>query len=105
MASGKRLDRWGDLHDLADFLARQRLDDYPVLTDRRNVTVIADEAHRSQHGFRERIERGTGEIRTALRITCGKGCRTLPSSVSLAPIEKEANSILAVLGSTSTSTT
>ena len=26
--------------------------DYPVLTDRRNVIVIADEAHRSQYGFR-----------------------------------------------------
>ena len=36
--------------------------DYPVLTDRRNVVVIADEAHRSQYGFRARVERETGEI-------------------------------------------
>ena len=36
--------------------------DYPVLTDRRNVVVIADEAHRSQYGFRARVERRTGEI-------------------------------------------
>ena len=36
--------------------------DYPVLTDRRNVVVIADEAHRSQYGFRARMERKTGEI-------------------------------------------
>jgi type I restriction enzyme R subunit len=36
--------------------------DYPMLTDRRNVVVIADEAHRSQYGFRARIERKTGEI-------------------------------------------
>ena len=35
---------------------------YPVLTDRRNVVVIADEAHRSQYGFRARLERKTGEI-------------------------------------------
>ena len=35
---------------------------YPVLTDRRNVVVIADEAHRSQYGFRAKIERKTGEI-------------------------------------------
>ena len=35
---------------------------YPVLTDRRNVVVIADEAHRSQYGFRARVERRTGEI-------------------------------------------
>ena len=36
--------------------------DYPVLTDRRNVVVIADEAHRSQYGFRARVARTTGEI-------------------------------------------
>ena len=34
---------------------------YPPLTDRRNVIVIADEAHRSQYGFRARIEK-TGEM-------------------------------------------
>jgi type I restriction enzyme R subunit len=28
-------------------------DVHPVLTDRRNVVVVADEAHRSQYGFRE----------------------------------------------------
>ena len=36
--------------------------DYPVLTNRRNVVVIADEAHRSQYGFRAKVERKTGEI-------------------------------------------
>jgi len=35
---------------------------YPVLTDRRNVVVIADEAHRSQYGFRAKVKRKTGEI-------------------------------------------
>ena len=35
---------------------------YPILTDRRNVVVIADEAHRSQYGFRAKVERKTGEI-------------------------------------------
>jgi type I restriction enzyme R subunit len=35
---------------------------FPSLTDRGNVIVIADEAHRSQYGFRARVERGTGEI-------------------------------------------
>ncbi len=34
---------------------------YPLLTDRRNVVVIADEAHRSQYGFKARVEK-TGEI-------------------------------------------
>ena len=36
--------------------------DYPVLTDRRNVIVIADEAHRSQYGFRAKVESKTGDI-------------------------------------------
>ncbi|MEQ9328643.1 MAG: type I restriction endonuclease subunit R [Rhodospirillales bacterium] len=36
--------------------------DYPALTDRRNVVVIADEAHRSQYGFRAKMERSTGEV-------------------------------------------
>ena len=36
--------------------------DYPVFTHRRNVVVIADEAHRSQYGFRARVARKTGEI-------------------------------------------
>ena len=36
--------------------------DYPVLTDRRNVVVIADEAHRSQYGFQAKVERKTGDI-------------------------------------------
>lgn len=34
---------------------------YPLLTDRRNVVVIADEAHRSQYGFKARIEK-TGAV-------------------------------------------
>ena len=33
-----------------------------MLTDRRNVIVIADEAHRSQYGFGATVERKTGEI-------------------------------------------
>lgn len=36
--------------------------DYPALTDRRNVVVIADEAHRSQYGFRARVAQKTGDI-------------------------------------------
>ena len=32
------------------------------LTERRNVVVIADEAHRSQYGFRAKLDRKTGDI-------------------------------------------
>ncbi len=34
----------------------------PVLTDRSNVVVIADEAHRSQYGFKAKVASKTGEI-------------------------------------------
>jgi type I restriction enzyme R subunit len=36
--------------------------DYPGSINWRNVVVIADEAHRSQYGFRARVNRETGEI-------------------------------------------
>lgn len=36
--------------------------EYPVLTDRRNVIIIADEAHRSQYGFKARVSAKDGEI-------------------------------------------
>lgn len=36
--------------------------DYPVLTDRRNVIVIADEAHRSQYGFKLTVKRTKDEV-------------------------------------------
>ena len=36
--------------------------EYPVLTYRRNVVIIADEAHRSQYGFRAKVARKTGEV-------------------------------------------
>ncbi|WP_180683739.1 type I restriction endonuclease subunit R [Tepidicella baoligensis] len=36
--------------------------DFPMLTDRANVVVIADEAHRSQYGFKVRVASQTGAI-------------------------------------------
>jgi type I restriction enzyme, R subunit len=36
--------------------------DFPALTDRSNVVVIADEAHRSQYGFKAKVASRTGEI-------------------------------------------
>ena len=35
---------------------------YSLLTDRCNVVVIVDEAHRSQYGFKARVERSSGNI-------------------------------------------
>lgn len=36
---------------------------YPQLSDRTNIVVIADEAHRSQYGFRAVLEKETGAFR------------------------------------------
>jgi len=36
-------------------------DEVPLLTDRRNVIVIADEAHRTQYGFKAKVNQKTGE--------------------------------------------
>jgi type I restriction enzyme, R subunit len=35
---------------------------YPVLSDRRNIIIIADEAHRSQYGLNAKVDRTSGEI-------------------------------------------
>ena len=37
--------------------------DFPMLSDRRNIIVIADEAHRSQYGFNSKLDYKTGERR------------------------------------------
>ena len=73
--------------------------DYPILTDRRNVVVIADEAHRSQYGFRAKVERQTGGISYGF----AKYLRdALPSASFIGftgtPIEKEDVNTPAVFG-------
>ncbi|RWK11867.1 type I restriction endonuclease subunit R [Mesorhizobium sp.] len=36
---------------------------FPMLTDRRNIIVVADEAHRSQYGFDAKLDKATGKRR------------------------------------------
>ena len=47
---------------LQKFSPEAKKNDYPVLTARRNVIVIADEAHRSQYGFEAKVHAKTGNI-------------------------------------------
>jgi type I restriction enzyme R subunit len=47
---------------LQKFLPNEGETDFPVLTQRRNVVVIADEAHRSQYGFKAKVAGRTGAI-------------------------------------------
>ncbi|PWS34589.1 DEAD/DEAH box helicase [Falsiroseomonas bella] len=74
--------------------------DYPLLTDRRNVVVIADEAHRSQYGFRAKVARATGDLSYGF----AKYLRdALPNASFIGftgtPIEKEDVNTPAVFGS------
>lgn len=73
-------------------------DTNPVLTDRRNVIVIADEAHRSQYGFGETLDR-QGRLKSGL----AKHMRdALPGATYLGftgtPIESNDKSTRAVFG-------
>jgi type I restriction enzyme R subunit len=44
------------------FSPMQGESEYPMLTDRRNVVVIADEAHRSQYGFKAKFAGDSGQV-------------------------------------------
>lgn len=74
-------------------------DEFPELTDRRNVIVIADEAHRSQYGFRAQMDRKTG----AVAYGFAKHLRdALPNASFIGftgtPIERDDRSTPAVFG-------
>jgi type I restriction enzyme R subunit len=57
------------------FLPEERGDRYPVLSDRRNIIVIADEAHRSQYDFIDGFAR---HMRDALPNACFIGFTGTP---------------------------
>ena len=84
---------------LQKFSPEQGTTDYPVLTDRRNVIVIADEAHRSQYGFNAKVERKTGDISYGFAKYLRDG---LPNASFIGftgtPIEKEDVNTPAVFG-------
>ena len=44
------------------FLPEEKGDRHPQLSERHNVVVIADEAHRTQYGFEAKIDRKSGQI-------------------------------------------
>ena len=54
---------------------------FPVLTDRHNIVVIADEAHRTQYGFKAKIDSATGVIKYGLAKSVRDG---LPNATFLA---------------------
>lgn len=44
------------------FLPDDRGSEHPLLSERRNIIVIADEAHRSQYGLKAKFDQDTGQI-------------------------------------------
>jgi type I restriction enzyme R subunit len=74
-------------------------EDFPELTDRSNVIVMVDEAHRTQYGFDSRLDRTSGEMRRGL----AHHLRTaLPNAVYVAftgtPVELVGANTRAVFG-------
>ena len=74
-------------------------DKFPVLTDRHNIVVVADEAHRSQYGFKARIDSESGAIKYGLARSLRDG---LPNATFLAftgtPISQNDRDTQAVFG-------
>ena len=74
-------------------------DKFPVLTDRHNIVVIADEAHRTQYGFKARIDSESGTIKYGLAKSLRDG---LPNATFLAftgtPISQDDRDTQAVFG-------
>ncbi|MAU44481.1 MAG: DEAD/DEAH box helicase [Yangia sp.] len=54
---------------------------FPELTNRSNVVVLVDEAHRTQYGFEAKMNRKTGEVRHGLAYQLRKA---LPNAVYIA---------------------
>ena len=74
-------------------------DKFPALTDRHNIIVIADEAHRTQYGFKAKVDSETGQIKYGL----AKSLRdALPNATFLAftgtPISQDDRDTQAVFG-------
>ncbi|MCZ8322141.1 MAG: type I restriction endonuclease subunit R [Novosphingobium sp.] len=74
-------------------------DQFPVLTDRHNIVVIADEAHRTQYGFKAKFDGESGAIKYGL----AKSLRdALPNATFLAftgtPISHDDRDTQAVFG-------
>ena len=73
----------------------------PVLTDRKNVIIIADEAHRSQYGLEAKVDSKTGEVNYGY----AKHLRdALPNASFIGftgtPIDLEDRSTVAIFGHT-----
>lgn len=74
-------------------------EEFPTLTERSNVIVMVDEAHRTQYGFEAKLDKETGELRRGLAHHLRKA---LPNAVYVAftgtPVELVGADTRAVFG-------
>jgi type I restriction enzyme R subunit len=70
------------------FMPGEDEDSFPVLSQRRNIVVIADEAHRTQYGFEAKLKsrKVNGGTSPAVAYTTGDG-QTVASTADFAPPE------------------
>jgi len=78
-------------------------EDYPMLSDRNNIVVIADEAHRTQYGFSAKIVEDKKKEKALIRYGYAKYLRdALPNASFIGftgtPIQKKDRSTPAVFG-------
>ena len=83
------------------FFPEGKTREYPLLSERKNIIIIADEAHRSQYGFGLKVPKNVDKA--ALKYGYAKYLRdALPNATFIAftgtPIEKVDRSTLAVFG-------
>jgi len=83
------------------FAPNEDEDAYPLLSDRQNIVVICDEAHRSQYGFKARLE--GNETATSIRYGYAQYLRdALPNATFVAftgtPISTEDKDTQSVFG-------
>jgi len=83
------------------FAPNEDEDEYPLLSDRQNIVVICDEAHRSQYGFKARLE--GDETATSIRYGYAQYLReALPNATFVAftgtPISTEDKDTRSVFG-------
>jgi len=70
------------------FMPGEDEDTFPCLSQRRNIVVIADEAHRTQYGFEAKLKsrKVNGGVSPAVAYTTGDG-QTVASTADFAPPE------------------
>jgi type I restriction enzyme R subunit len=73
------------------FMPGEDEDSYPVLSDRHNIVVIADEAHRTQYGFEAKLKAQkvppaqTGRAQAAMNVVATGGGVAAPHRAELVP--------------------